>query len=513
VKARTGEQDDIPMTFRLGEHDVGLLRELATSSGLGPECVAALRRRAELAPETREGAPYVLMFGDGNAISRLLAALVGTEAAKDVNQSQATVIVLGRQPQLVRPMATSWKNLQTGGLGIDCLIVLKISSGIAEGTLQALASLGTIELGVLVSRVAQPINADERKLAQSVAGIVESIRVAFVGHSSDELSNADAAELSDYARAQMRAAGFGPERFDGGLFWRGQNVSNGLPGEVRSPAELTAVRGADAGRNRSAALATSLGVLLDSIEARLASAPEPPGLPTTAQDIDRLVGQFEGHLDGLGETLAKLAENLEIVESGQARGFLVDTVQGWTVNQTLPATTLTLAERYRPGIKAKLEAAVRAIAPQLSLDPAPKQPSARKHSAEWHAAFTFLARHRWAQGGVAAAVAAFTVLVAMGLLPLFGIEAWAARLGAFGVAALLGIATYFVASQPWVIGQGPRPQQVVSGESRAPLKGWTVVRARLGAVFGTHFRQDSMATTKESIRELRERLVSGRRGE
>ena len=502
------------MTFQLGEHDVALLRELATSAGLGPECVAALRRRVELPAEAREGAPYVLLFGNGNAISRLLAALVGTGSAKDVNQSEAVAIVLGRQPQLVRPMATSWKNLKTGGLGLDCLILLKAADAIPEGTLQALASLGTIELGVLVSRLAQPINADERRLAQSVVGIVEKIRVAFVGHSSDELSKADAAELGDYARTQMRNAGFGTARFDGGLLWLGENASKGLPGEVNSPAELIAVRAAEAGRNREAAFATSLGLLLDSIEERLASAPKPMGLPATEQDIERLIRQFDGHLDGLGETLRKLAENREVVGSEQAQGFLIDTVQGWTVNQGLPGTTLTLAEKYRPGIKVRLEAAVRAIAPQLSVDPAPKKASVRMHRAELNAAFAFLARHHWAQAGAAAAVAALTVLVAMVLLPLFGVEIWAARLGALGAGAVLGIAAYFVIGQPWVIGQGPRPQEAASRDPpAAPLKGWTVIRARLAAVFGTHFREDSAAGAKHSIQELRERLVIGRRGE
>lgn len=486
------------MVFQIGDHDVNVLRDLATSAGVGAERVTALQRRVEMRPEAREGAPYALLFGDANAMREFLDALIGSDLTKDICKSTAPVVVVGHNPQVIRPLVAGWPNYKTKRLTIDGLVILKSTDRIPEATLEALASLGTIDLGILVSRLSQPLNQDERKLACSLAGIVESIRIAMIGHPAEEVSTGEAGELAAYARTQARDAGFEPARFDGAFLWFGDGTPKGLPCEAGSPAELITVNAGEAGRNRDAVFAVSLGRLLDAIEERLANAPKPEVVPATDQDIERLISQFDGILEGLGKTLHELVGHDQIRTSEQARTYLVDKVQSWLSGKNLQATSLTLAEKFRPGVKAQLAAAAGAAAQELAVEPLP-----RKASAESEAAFKFLARHHWARVVAAAACGILTAFFAMTLLP---------GLVAVAIGALLGLGTYFVLGEPWVIGQGNRPGKTVHSLAPSPLKGWPLVTERLAAVFRAHMQNQSGDAWKKSLTEIRQRLVNSRDG-
>jgi hypothetical protein len=497
------------MSFDLREHDVSLVKELATSAGIAPERVTALQRRAELRPDERDGAPYAMLFGNPEGIRRLLTALAGADVAKEVHAATAPVVVVGRKPQVIRPLLTTWPNVKTARLGTDGLIIVKAEDRIGEATLAALESLGTIELGVLVSPLSQPLNQNERQLARALAGVIETIRVAILGHPAQEASAGEVAELADYARVQVRDAGFGPARFDGALVWMGENTARGLPCEAASPADLIAVSAANAGRNRDATLAVAVGQLLDAIEGGLKNGAKAVGLPATEQDLDRLVGQFDGHIQALGKTMRELVEARDIRTTEQGRAFLVEKVQGWINGQNLAATTLTLAEKFRPGTKACVAAAVAAAAPELVVEPPPKKASTQAQTAEATAAFAFLARHAWARGVAAVALGLLALLVGAAVIPLFGIEAWASRLGALGLALLTGLAAYFVLGEPWVVGQGQRPGEPAPPKPTSPLKGWPLFAEKLAAAFAAHMRNEGGGAALRSIAELRSRLVEG----
>jgi hypothetical protein len=515
-------REEMVTALQLRDHHVTLLRDLAMSAGLGPESATALQRRAQLRPEARQGAPHALLLGDPDAIRLLMTSLVGAELAKKIHESTAPVVVVGRRPDIVRPMVAAWPNLKTEQLEIDGLMVLKARDHIAEGTVEALASLGTVELGILVTRLAQTINQSERQLVRTLPGVVETIRVAIVGYPAEEVSVDEAGLLANRARLQMSEVGFGPERFDGAFFWLGGAPPRGLPGEAASPGELITIDAKNAGRNRNAALATWLDRLLDTIAQRLAGREEPIGLPATEEDLNRLASQFDGHLEGLGKTLRQHIADMEIRTAEQARAFVVDTIQGWITGtgQGLQSATLTLADRFRPGTKSLLAATAQAAAPDLIVDPPPpERATASLQTAEGRALFAFLRRFHWARVALAAAIGGLAVYFAMIFLPLliiflpqFSAEPWMSRLGAIAIGVLLGLAVYFISGEPWIIGHGQRPAERGPAEPSSRLRGWSVFSARLSAAYGTHLHNEGIGAAKRNIAMLREQLVNGALG-
>ena len=523
------------MVFRLSQHDTALMRELAARAGVGAECVSSLKRRAELPPQAREGAPYVLLLGNRDAIRQLLGVLAGAELAKAVHESMSPVVVGGRQPQVVRPLVVTWPNFKHNGLQRDATIVLKAEDRIPEATLEALASLGTIELGILVSRLSQPVNQNERKLARGLDGVVETMRVAIIGHPAEEASSNEVAELANFVRVQMGESGFPAARLDGFLLWMGGAPAKGLPGEVAAPTDLLSFDPIRLGYNRDAALGSSLGRLLDDIEQKLESMPQPPGLPATEQDIERLLNQFDGHVEGLGNALVDLARKEDVRTTEQARSFLLDRVQSWINGQGLPAISLTLAERYRPGVKARIAAVTRAQAENIEIEPPPKRSPTPIEANESWPAFAFMSRlsrprwiqilvpgwiraraHHWGRVVLAVAVGLLAVFVAMLLLPIFAemlpilnLERWPMRLAALAIGALLALAVYFVPIGAET-GAGDGSSGVPPVEVRSRLKGWPLMEEGLKAAFAAHMRSAGGDAARQSIAELRTRLLGPR---
>lgn len=484
------------------ERDLALLSSLAAAAGIAPERVGAISRRIALGGEARQGAPYVLLLGAPDAVRAIVAAAAGPQAGEKLRELRSPVAVMGRQPDAIRPLAATWPQIAAPGLAHAGLIVLPSGGPLAAATIAALASLGTIELGVLASRISQPLNQAERALAAALAGIVETMRVAFVVQRGEELSETDAAELHAYGKATLEASGYGGGRFrECRLLLPG--TASALVG-ASTPAQILDPGAGDNAPARAAAIAVSVAALAREIEANLRERPQAAGIAATPEDLAKLSGQLEQQLAGLGEGLAKLVAAGDIRDDAAARTYLLDKVDGWLTGQGLAANTMTLADKFRPGIKGAMASAAREAAASLSIIPAPR--ARRPAGAESTAIMKFLARTHWARAVAAISVGVISGMLTSILLPILPAEQWLARLAAPALGGLIGLALYIVLGQPWLIGMGPRPHGTPAERPANPVRGWPVVSERLLASFRGHLADDGGRAQLAALAELTTRL-------
>ncbi len=493
------------MSFYLHKHDEDLLKNLARLTDIGDERITALQRRANLQPEAREGSPYALLFGDTVAIEQILLSLVGDKLTREIQASKSPVTVVGQKPQSIRPLITQWPCFETNNIEYHGLIILN-SERITDASIEALASLGTIELGILTSRLSQPLNQEERKLCSMLSGILEQIRVVIVGHFREEVSAEEVGELANYARTQAQQAGFTSTRFDSLLLWFSDNKQKGLPCEAHSSADL--INTDSIRNNRDATLISSLAFLLDSIEERLADAPKKMGLPAAEEDISRIINQFDGHIEGFGKQLQKLVEAGDISTSEQLEIFFIARIQEWVNGNSLQASSLSLAEKFRPGIKAKLVSAAHLIASNLMIElpsKSPKETLILKDEGV-RAAFLFLASYQWSRVATAVGFGGITIFIGSIFMPLFS-TGWTANLGAVGLGLLVGLSVYFILISLLTTNKKYLSSKHTIEKSKSLLKGWPIARENLIAVFVEHMRDESGNSAKNNLTELRNRLI------
>lgn len=485
--------------------DLALVERLSVPAGIAPERAAALGRRMSLAPEERAGAPYVLLLGAPEAVRAIVLAAAGPEVERRMRELKAPVVVVGNRPDSIRPLVASWPQIVAPGLGQAGVIVLAAGEPIPAATLAALASLGTIEVGVLASRISQPLNEPECALAASLVGIVETMRAAFVVQRGEELGEADAAELHAYGKARLAASGYSGARFRECRILAPAGAGDAIAG-ASAPAQILDPGQGHGGGPRDAAFAATLAGLAAEIETRLAERPEAAGIAATPEDLARLSAQLDGHLRGLEDQLATLVRAGDIRDDATARRFLIDRVEGWQSGDGLVAHTVSLAERFRPGAASVIVKAVREAAPGLSVVPQARTPAAP--SAERTAVVTFLARTHWARAIAAVSVGAISGFIASIVLPAFPADTWLAHLAAPATGALVGLALYIVLGQPWLIGIGPRPAGTPAAPPPEPLAGWPVVAGRIAASFAAHLGDDGGRSQLAALADLRSRLAA-----
>lgn len=492
------------MKFFLHQHDENLLKELAKSTGIGDEKVTALQRRANMSELMRKGAPYVLVFGNPVATEQLLISLLGKNDAKEVLSSKSSVIVVGNNPHQIKPLLTSWPCFQSSNIPYNGLIILKQEDMIPEATLAALASIGTIELGIMTTRLSQAFNQNERTLCRALSGIVENLRIALVGHPQEEVSIEDIAELTHYVSSHAKQAGFDRERMNGSCIWFDDEKSRGLPSEVVSANELISIEGVHS--QKDAALVTSLKFLIEELEVQIAIKPKTVGLVASEEDLDRLVSQFESHIEKLGKSMQELVETGDIRTSEQAQTFLVDKIQNWVVGNSLQASSLSLADKFRPGVKAHLVSSARNVAHNLMVELPPEQPKAIFNGIVNQAAIMFLVENPKIKLLTAFGIGSMAIFVGSIPLPLLT-DGWAAKLGVIGIGILSGIFVYLL---PDIIKSLNKNKSLSknSKESLIPsLKCWSIVAGSLSTDFSQYMRNDTGDAVQKSLAELKERLV------
>lgn len=492
------------MKFFLHSHDENLLKELTKSTGIGDEQVTALQRRANMNEAMRKGAPYVLIFGNLVATEQLLISLLGKNQAQEVLFSKAPVVVIGNNPHNIKPLLTSWPCFKSNNIPFDGIILLKQVDIIPEATLAALASLGTIELGIMTTRLSQAFNQNERILCQALSGIVENLRVALVGHPQEEVSIEDVAELTHYVSSHAKQAGFAKERMNSSCIWFHDEKSRGLPSEVTSANELISIEGVNS--QKDAALITSLRFLIENIESKLVIQPKKIGLVASEEDLDRLINQFESHIQKLGKSMQELVETGDIRTSEQAQTFLVDKMQSWIVGNSLQANSLSLADKFCPGVKAQLLSSARDVAHNLIVELPPEQPKAIFNGVFNQAAIMFLVENQKVKLLTALGIGSMAIFVSS--IPLlFLADDWAAKLGMVGVGILSGVFVYLL---PDII-KSLNKNNVLSKNTKKSLnpslKCWSVVEGQLSVAFSQYMRNDTGDTIQKSLTELKERLV------
>ncbi len=487
-------------------HEFEVLLSLAAMAGLAPERVAALQRRWQIEPENRPGAPYVLLFGAGDAMRHVIAALAGADAAQRVAASNAAVAVVGREPDRVRPLATVWPHIESKAAPMPALIVLRAADRIPAATLEALASLGTIDRAILATRLTQPMNQDERHLARTLGQVAETLQVVLAGLPGEEIDEGEAGEVLAYAAVQAEAAGFKGTRFAGAHFWL-PGGGRGLPGELAEPKELLQIEEGEIGRNREAVLAAALVSLIGEIDKGLAAGATPQRpIAVSEADIEKLIAQFGGHVKSLARDVKHLILDGDLRDTQDARAFISDRIANWINGQTLPSATLTMAETFRPGIKARLAAASAEAVRSIEVEAA--RPKPQRESAEQAAAFGFLARRGWARAIVAAGIGVLVAYAAQLFIPLVPWQADEVmqRLAALALGGLTGVAAFFVLSQPWVIGRGEPPRDAASPPVN-PLKGWPLAEEKLLAAFSSHMRDVSGEAARKTLQDLKQRFT------
>lgn len=496
--------------LRLTAHDFSTMHSLAAQAGIAPERVTALQRRCQIEPQNRPGAPYAVLYGAQEAIRAMLSALAGGDIAQKTLASTAAAVVIGRNPDSVRPLATAWPQIKTDQFNAASLIVLRATDRIPDATLEALASLGTIDQAILATRLTQPCNQDERHLTHALAAIAETLRIVLTGRSAAEMNPDEAGELLSYAGVQADGAGFNGARFTGAVLWF-PDGPHGLPGETGDLSGLLNIDESHSGRFREAVLTKAVINLASVIENGLAAQPQTQNLPASPDDLERLIAQFHGHLQGLGKHIGDLAINQELRNSGEARALAADKIRNWVNGQNLQAATLTLADKFRPGLKARLLAALEGALAVIQIEAKPAKPL---QTARQSAVFSFLARMAWARAVVAIALGVFSAFAVQLLLPVIEamlpseIDGWVKRLLAPAFGGLTGVAAYFILSQPWVIGRGEAPREPFKPPT-SPLKGWPLAEEKLLAEFASHLRDDGVEAGRKSLAAIKHRLQPG----
>ncbi len=184
------------------------LEALATQVGVSPEQVGMVRRRMET-NRAHPGHPYTMLIGrpDGG-LEVLLAGWIGSEAIQALKQAGEKPLILGREPEQVRPTLSNWPALTWKPCEPGHLIAWRSPGKPGADLLAQLGSLGYVDQLVLVTRLGKPLDQVEREMARSLSPLAVTARVLVVGLAGEEPTADDLAEISAYAAAQMRQAGF-----------------------------------------------------------------------------------------------------------------------------------------------------------------------------------------------------------------------------------------------------------------------------------------------------------------
>ena len=175
------------------------LEALATQVGVSPEQVGMVRRRMET-NRAHPGHPYTMLIGrpDGG-LEVLLAGWIGSEAIQALKQAGEKPLILGREPEQVRPTLSNWPALTWKPCEPGHLIAWRSPGKPGADLLAQLGSLGYVDQLVLVTRLGKPLDQVEREMARSLSPLAVTARVLVVGLAGEEPTADDLAEISAYA--------------------------------------------------------------------------------------------------------------------------------------------------------------------------------------------------------------------------------------------------------------------------------------------------------------------------
>ena len=347
--------------------DWNRIRALCARAGISPERVDRLEKNYSGAPITG----VTLLAGTSKTLALFLARWLGSNAAAALSAAGGAPLVIGQNPDAIQPAVGIWPGLVSYELEQRHIVAIESSGAIAATLRSAIASLGTVDQAAIISRLGQPLPADERQLIKSMATIAATARVVFMGMPSEEGTPDERTELAAYGIAQLEAHGFQGRCLGAGV-WYADGVR---PADtIQNVVEWLAVRADDVVAGRVAAGEAELSALLAEAEV---SPDRPSDAELSIEEADDLGRKFNHHVTELGRRLKELADAGEFPNTAACRSFFVESLHGWRSRASLEGMLLDYVENARPGIKAELREQAAEASEYLSYEPTFVSPSGR----------------------------------------------------------------------------------------------------------------------------------------
>lgn len=473
------------------------IQSVADRIGFPSERISALRRRLE-SPPARPGAPYTLLIGRPEAGLHLLLSRWLDADAELLREIGERPVVLGKTPTDVSPKLGAWGTRKSSRIPAGHLIALQAPGKPSAAVLAQLASLGSLDQALIVTRLSQPLSLKERETGQALTALSATVRVLVIALPGEETSETEAAEVASYARSQMRQAGFGGGRCLGSALWFTDGKAR--PGAITDPGKLLSADPAEVLRGRSQMEEQALAHLLGDLRAQAEKAKVAPAITIPLEDQDRLVSELGDYLSDLGKELERRKKAGQIRDTETLSAYARDALRGWGSYIGVEGHWMRYVERLRPGLQAAFFNEADEALTLLTFDPG-SSPAETPGGAGEERAGGLVRMAKRACGGFAFSLTAWLTARALlddGTAPL---AATLLSYAALFVGAFIGYGVSgFVFRAPRaalpVVPDPPRP---------ATIHGWPQVERRLGAWFGAQIRA-RLSSPLEDLSALSERL-------
>ncbi len=348
--------------------DWATLGDLVDRVKLPSERAGVLCRRIEHG--SRPGSPYQLLVGrPGGGLELLLGRWVGLAAAEALEKAAGQPLVLGLAPDTVRPALGAWPTHAWSGGPPGHLIALRTTGVLSAGLAGQIATLGHLDLVVWVTRLSQALNETEREQLRGFAALAATARVLVVGLAGEEASEADLAEVTAFATARARQAGFGARCLGTAVWFPGTSATR--PGALADPGPFVAADPAAAAVGKDEMMRRALADLLVEVCRRAEESPPQAALPVEEAEAQRLTRELAGYLADLGRELARHAAGPRPATDEALRSYALAALRGWGAYTSIEGHWMKYVERLRLGIQEAFLAEAQEALAGLEAPPAP----------------------------------------------------------------------------------------------------------------------------------------------
>lgn len=372
------------------------LQALAALAAVGEERVAVARLRFA-AGSDRPSGPLTLLIGrPESGIDLLFDKWLGSEAATALREARGRPLVVGPRSTVVKPRQGSWPVLRCERLDGYCLVAVRAPS-LAADVMAQLASLGTFEQVVLVTRWSQPLPTAERDLIRPLAelgGIARALVVTLPGEGPgpDEI-----AEVKQFVLHLMRDGGFDGRGAEVGVWL----TAGSAPHTVERLETFLAPRHDETANGRAGAARTTFASLLREVAARGRSANLAQPLPVDPEDLQKIETDLAGYLKVLAESTQRRFAAAVDGTAEQVQAFVREQIVSWKQPISAAGMWLHYVEAVRPGATVGLMNVVAEASKSVGFEPPPAPPPGLtwRPPAMWSAKF-----HKVVMGLVAGAI-------------------------------------------------------------------------------------------------------------
>lgn len=344
--------------------DWGALERLVERVGISTGRVSSLHHAVSKA-RPRPGSPYTLLVGwsDGSndgALDWLVRKWIGSQAGEELKKLYGLPLIVGPDPRKVQPPLGQWPTLVSPRWKNGHLLALRVSNKVQSDVLAQIQGLGYIDQFVLVTRLGQPITAQEREIAHTFAPLASTGRVLVVGLPGEAPDSAlddvksVMGQLASYAHGQMQNSGYSSVRYMGWALWYTDSAARDgsitditewlVPNQQRVISGLEDMSRLAVSRLLKDVIQTAKD---EGADIQTASVPISP-----AERAD-LISQLGRYLADLGNELDSEAIQRPAVSTQSLQTYALDAIRSWQAysNAGAPGTWLQRVETLRPNIR------------------------------------------------------------------------------------------------------------------------------------------------------------------